>query len=202
MKPFVLPLLLVCMLLGTVHVLRSEEGAAPRNASDVAVIDMDAVFKSNHHFEELRSQLKNDIEACETQANKMVPPIESLKREHRLAREAKDFDKSEELAVKLSRATDEHKKYVKDSQERFFKQEAEIYRTVDAEIVDVIKAYCQERAIKLVLQVKAPSFQGAPKEYAAIRKQVTREVVYAEGRDVADLDITGEIIRRVSSLQK
>lgn len=193
MRQYVLPSLLVCVLLGTVHVLRSDETAATRTASDIALIDMAKVFKSYARFEELREELKKEIAAAEILGKEMQAEVASLKRAHEAAKKAKDYEQAEKLDNKLSRATEEQTKFVKDTQKQFVKKEAEVYRTVYAEISELVKAYCQEKRIKLVMRFASDGIPEANAEASEILQSMNRQVVYEEG-----LDITDEIIRRAN----
>jgi outer membrane protein len=197
MRQYVLPSLLVCFLLGAVHVLRSDETAAAHRASDIALIDMSKVFTSYHRFDALRQELQKEIEAGEVQAKQMLAEVASLKKEYQQAKKDKDSERAAELNAKISRATDEQAKFVKDTQKQFIKKESELYRTIYAEISSLVMAYCKERRIKLVMRFSSEEVVEPNAEPAKVLKSLNRHIVYEEG-----LDITDEILRRANMAAK
>jgi hypothetical protein len=186
-------LLVLVLVLGSYHGLRSEDAPPKEAHHGVVVVDMAKVFKADRRFNDLRERLRTDVLELEQHGKELVSEAEKLKKQLQAAKEAKNFDEAESVDAKLTRANDELEKFRRDSQKTLLRRESDLYRNTYLYVQEEVKLLSQERNVRLAIRFQSEEIPDAGADPQQILTSINRQVLYQEG-----LDISEEIIKRVN----
>jgi len=165
--------------------------AAPQQASQthaakVGLIDMARVFREYTKFSVLREDLKAEIQKADQQAKAMAVKIQKLQEEMKQFKpDSPEYTKREK---ELTRLTTEFETFRKTKQREFVRKEADIYKTIYLEVVDVVRKYAEYYNYTLVLRFNGDKLDTDNPE--KLIRGMNRQVVYYRAED----DITPAII--------
>jgi Skp family chaperone for outer membrane proteins len=161
-------------------------------ASDVALVDVQLVFKSHAGFVDATAQLKKDFQTAQqalqekkTKLNEEAARIKAMPAgsEARSSMEIGFAAKAASLQAEL-----EGKK------REFERREADIYAAAYQDIAEKIDVYASGHGIRLVLRHRRDPLVGQGGDKKAILADVNRTILFEDG-----LDITDKIIELVNT---
>lgn len=171
-------------------------GAAAPAASTaqhkVGLIDMAYVFKNYKKFDELRADLKTEIEDGEAKMKAMVEQIQGIQAKMKAMVEgSEDFTKAEK---QLAGTSAEAEAFRRSMQRDFLKKESQIYHTVYMEVSDAVKKYAEHFQYTLVIRFTREDLNTEnPQE---LIQGMNRQVVYHRGEDDITLSVVEFLNRK------
>jgi outer membrane protein len=165
--------------------VRADEQAQPvkGHATRVALVDMARLFNEYPRFNELRDQLRKEIEAAQAD---LTSRIEALKQRKPELKEfpsgSPEYKKLEQELLASAKELDAEKKKL---QAEFFQKESDMYnscyRTVRAEVV----RHAEMHGIDLVLRFNRQENEENDKP-EEVMKRLQAQVIYHAGLDITD----------------
>jgi len=166
------------------------QGQAPNPADSphrIALIDMARVFKQYKKFENLREELKAELQKSEEQFKGLAEQIRKQQNDLKGFKEGTDeFSRTEKNILAL---TTKAETYRKSAQRDLIRREAQIYKTVYLEVADVVQKYASHFNYTLVLRFSADDVEVSENPEDVMRG-LNRQVVYYRPSD----DITNAIV--------
>lgn len=199
-------LLLVCVV-GGVTVARSnlalaaepaatvEPGKSDADATfPVAVIRLDKLFKENAVLQSRLEPLK--AEAAELDKNIQLRQAEIETAQARLTRTPQGSPEFEKLQLQLARLRTELQLMINRERQKLLDREGQAHMAVFRDVEAVVRDYCKQRGIRLVLRHQDPA-DGENLNFNAVLGTLNRGIIYAD-----DLDITDDIARLLAARQQ
>jgi len=185
-KLFVLAVMSVS-LVGFWAGVQAQTGAtAPTVTHKVGLIDMARVFREYTKFSVLREDLKGEISQSDEKAKSMALQINKLRDEMKQFKQGSpEFITRENNLTKL---TTEFETFRKQVQRDFLRKEADIYKTIYLEVVDVVKKYAEYYKYTLVLRFNGEKLDTDDPQ--KLIQGMNRQVVFHRPED----DITPSVI--------
>ena len=186
-----LPLLSALGLLSATFADAQEN--SPRSLP-VAILNLDVVFKEDPKVMEALAELKEKAAELDEKAKLRQSELEAVANDLRKAQPGSaEQRRLQQEAVKLDT---ELKQFFARERANLQNQEAKIFLARYKEIESVVKEYCQQQGIKLVIRQQATSLdENQPTQ--EIHKALNRIVVFEDG-----LDITADIRERLKAKDK
>ncbi len=163
------------------------------SAADVAVLNVDRVFKAYAPLQERMAPIVS--RARELDKSGQLKQIELEERQRELSRMPPAHPKFVEASSIVARLQAELRVFTERERRNLQKEELEVRTTVYREMEGVVQELCQTRKIKLVLRQHV----GSP------TSETTEEVVAWLNRPVIfddNLDITDDVIAAMNNLDK
>lgn len=159
--------------------------AAAKLPHQVGLIDMAYVFKNYKKFDELRLDLKSEIEGGEAKMKVMVEEIQQIQATMKTFVEGSDkFTAAEKM---LAGKSAEAEAFRRSMQRDFLKKESQIYHTVYLEVSDAVKRYAEHFQYTLVIRFTREDLNTEnPQE---LIQGMNRQVVYHRGDDDITLSV-------------
>jgi outer membrane protein len=174
---------------GALHVAWGQGSTAPKPpvAHKVGLIDMAHLFNKYKKFENLREDLRGEIEEKDEELKQSVTQIRQIQEEMKQFNpESKDFVQREEKIAQLSARAQTNKNAL---QRKFFQDEARMYRTVYLEVSELVKKYAEYNKYTLILRFTSDEL-GDNDDPQKVMAALQRQVVYYRPED----DITNEVL--------
>jgi|GEM_PF-3463804 len=157
----------------------------------VAVIRLDKLFKENAELQGRLEPLKT--EAAELERNIQVRQSEIESTQVRLTRTPQGSPDFEKLQLQLARLRTELQLTVNRERQKLLDREGQAYLAVFRDVEVVVRDYCKQRGIRLVLRHQ-DGVEGNNADSKAVLAALNRGIVYAE-----DLDITDDIAKLLAA---
>jgi outer membrane protein len=158
-------------------------------AHKVGLIDMARVFKEYKKFEILREDLKSEIENSDQQAKAMAQKIQETQTALKDAPFKKDSPEYLALETKLTQQMSEFETFRKVAQRDFLRKEADIYKTIYLEALDVVKQAATAWNYTLVIRFNSEELET--EDPAKLIQGLNRQVVFSRSED----DITDPVLK-------
>lgn len=160
----------------------------------VGLVDMAYVFKNYKKFEELRADLKTEIEDSEAKMKALVEQAQQLQAKMKTFKEGSpEFNDAEKQLAKISA---EGEAFRREMQRTFLKKESEIYHTVYMEVSEMVRKYAEHFEYTLVMRFTREDLNTEnPNE---LIQGMNRQVVYFRTED----DITEGVIQSLNKRYK
>jgi len=163
-----------------------QQTGASSPPAKVGLIDMARVFREYTKFNVLREDLKSEIQKADEQAKAMAVKISKLQEEMKQFKQ--DSPEYAQREKELTRLTTEFETFRKQKQREFVRKEADIYKTIYLEVVDVVRKYAEYYNYTLVLRFNGDKLDTDDPQQ--LIRGLNRQVVYYRAED----DITPAII--------
>lgn len=163
--------------------------AAP-SGTNVAVIDIAAVFKSHNRFNAAMNDIKKDIEDFETYVRNEQTKF-NTKREQLMTFKPASLE-YKQMEEELARTQSDLQVKVGLKRKEFLEQEARVYYRVYREIEQQVGLFAQRNRIGLVLRFNGDEMKEDDR--ASVLQGVNRAVVYQ-----SNLDITSFVLQQVNA---
>jgi Skp family chaperone for outer membrane proteins len=160
-------------------------------ALPVAVLNLDVLFKEDRGVTNALARLRAEAQELDKTVALRQAELEAVQADLRKAQPGSaDFRKLQQEVIKL---TGELQQFIQRERANVQLKEAKIYLAAYRDIEEVVKEYCKQRGIKLVIRQQTTSLaEDQPAQ--EIVKALNRIVIFEEG-----LDITEEIHKRVKA---
>lgn len=159
--------------------------AAAKLPHQVGLIDMAYVFKNYKKFDELRADLKSEIEDGEAKMKAMVEEIQQIQQTMKTF--AEGSDKFTAAEKQLAGKSAEAEAFRRSMQRDFLKRESQIYHTVYLEVSDAVRRYAEHFQYTLVIRFTREDLNTEnPQE---LIQGMNRQVVYHRGEDDITLSV-------------
>ncbi len=189
MKRIIISTTVIAILAGFMGMARSQTDSSDSSDSiphKVGLIDMARVFKEYDKFGALREDLKAEITQSDQQAKAMAAQIQKV------AEEMKEYNPDNQAFVDLekqqAKLTAEFNGFRGAERQKFMRREAQIYKTIYLEAVDVVKRYAEHFHYTLIIRFNGAKLDSADPK--TLIQSLNRQVVYHRFED----DITGSVI--------
>lgn len=176
--------------LAPVHAENTPNAQAGYQGIRIAVIDVGKVFKEYAKYKSLAENLKAEIETKEQELRSMEQVMRGKVESMKSITKPADRDTVEKDVADM-RFNFEKKK--QSYRGELMQREADMYSTVYKELTDLLKAYCQENGIHVVLRL-----QEEANDPQAVMHMLNRQVVYSH----QNLDLTDVIIQGMNQRVK
>jgi Skp family chaperone for outer membrane proteins len=160
----------------------------------VAVLNLDILFKEEKQVVKALEELKQEAAEIDEKVKLRQSELEAVGNDLRKAQPgSQEQRRLQQEAVKLN---GELQQYVNRERANVQLKEAKIYLSAYRNIETVVKEYCKEKGIKLVIRQQTTSLDD-DQQGQEIIKALNRIVVFEDG-----LDITGDIQKRLKAKDK
>lgn len=182
---------ILCCLGWLALVLASAQGAEPL---PVAVLNLDHIY-SPGTYPRLTEQLAPlKVQAAELQKTVQLRQIELETIQSQLRTTPPNSPQFERLQQQFAKVQAQGQQQIGREQAELQKQEAEIFLDVYRDIDEVLRKYCQEKGIKLVIRRQKATTEGTPSPQE-ILKAINQTILYEDGLDITE-DILKALIAR------
>ena len=152
----------------------------------IGLIDMARVFQEYAKFSVLQEDLKAELQKNDQKAKSMAMQITKLRDEMKQFKQGSpEFIEREDNLTKL---TTEFETFRKQVQREIVRKEADIYKTVYLEVVDVVRVYAEYYKYTLVLRFNTNTLESEDPQ--KLIQGINKQVVYYRAED----DITLSVI--------
>lgn len=169
--------------------------AARRADPGVRVIDVTYIFKKYTVFQAQVQTMKKEVEATEARLQGQVEQVKKM------AEGLKDFKHGSpeysRLEAQIAQRRADFNVQAQLQKKQFLEKESEIYYTTYQHVKDLVRLYCQNNGISLVLRFNADE-TGEKQTRPDRLRAMNRPVVYEQGIDIT-LVILDELERRAKS---
>jgi Skp family chaperone for outer membrane proteins len=164
------------------------------NPLPIAVLNLDLLFKEDTQVTEALAELKEEAQGIDEKAKLRQTELEAVADDLRKAQPgSQEQRRLQQEAIKLNAALQQ---FVARERANVQNKEAKIFLTAYREVESVVKEYCREKGIKLVLRQQTTSLdENQPTQ--EILKALNRSVIFEDG-----LDITTDIQQRIKAKDK
>ncbi|HZL90599.1 MAG TPA: OmpH family outer membrane protein [Pirellulaceae bacterium] len=160
----------------------------------VAVLNLDALFKEDPQVVQGLADLKQEAAEIDEKVKLRQTELEAVGSDARKAQPGSQEQRR--LQQEFLKLNNELQQYINRERAGVQMKEAKIYLTAYREIESVVKEYCKEKGIKLVIRQQSTSLdENQPAQ--EIVKALNRLVIYEDG-----LDITDDIRTRLKAKDK
>ena len=160
----------------------------------VAVVNLDFLFKEEPQVVQRLAELKREAADIDEKIRLRQTELEAVGNDARKAQPGSQEQRR--LQQEFVKLNNELQQYVARERAGVQLKEAKIYLTAYREVESVVKDYCKEKGIKLVIRQQNSSLdENQPAQ--EILKALNRIVIYEDG-----LDITDEIQKRLKAKDK
>jgi len=185
-KTIVLSVASMCLVGFLVRAWGQTEQTSQPVVNKVGLIDMARVFKEYTKFSALREGMRGEIEKSDEKAKAMALQIGKIREEMKQFKNGStEYIDRENNLTKL---TTEFETFRKQVQRDFLRKEAEIYKTVYLEVVDVVQKYADYYSYTLVLRFNGNKLDTDDPQ--KLIQAMNQQVVYHRAED----DITPSVI--------
>ncbi len=169
---------------GSAHAQGTRAADGPHR---IGLIDMARVFKSYKKFDNLREELKGELQKSEEKFKQMAEIIRKESEELKLIKQGTDEYAAKEKAI-LGHTT-QAETFRKTQQRDLIRREAQIYKQIYLEVSDAVQKYASHFNYTLVLRFSSDELDTVenPEE---VMRGLNRQVVYYRPSD----DITNAIV--------
>ncbi len=154
----------------------------------IGLIDMARVFKEYEKFELLRTDLKSDIRGSDQQAKAMALQIQQIGEELKSKTFKQGSPEYIDREKRLTEQTSQFEAFRKNAQRDFLRKEAQIYRTIYLEVIDVVRQAAEAWNYTLVVRFNGENLDAADPQ--KLIQGLNRQVVYHRTDD----DITDSVL--------
>ena len=172
-------------------IVRAQQNAAGANASKhgVAVVDISYVFKNSPQFNAQIEVLKKEMEAADSSLKADRDRLVGMEEQRNGMKVGSDeFKKLDEDLARLKADLSIKQGTVRRD---FLEKEAQVYYKTYLEVSDVVKYFCQQNNIGMVLRFNGD--QVDPKQREDVMRAIMSPIVYQNS-----IDITPDIIAMLS----
>lgn len=160
----------------------------------IAVLNLDALFKEDPEVVQGLADLKQEAAEIDEKVRLRQTEIEAVGSDVRKAQPGSQEQRR--LQQEFLKLNNELQQYVARERASVQAKEAKLYLTAYREVESVVKEYCKEKGIKLVIRQQTTSLdENQPAQ--EIVKALNRLVIYEDG-----LDITDDIRERLKAKDK
>ena len=160
----------------------------------VAVLNLDVLFKEDAKVQKALADLKQEAAEIDEKVKLRQSEIETVQADMRKAQPgSQEQRRLQQQGFKLA---GELQRFVNDERANVAGKEAKIFLAAYRRVDKVVKEYCQEKGIKLVIRDQTGSLEGNQSTQEIV-KSVNRTVIFQDG-----LDITKDIQQRLKSAEK
>lgn len=167
----------------------AQQAEAPHK---IGLIDMGRVFKEYKKFEALREDWKAELATNEEQAKQMAGRIQKV------IEQMKTYKSGDENFIKLEKQQTqmaaEFESFRKNSQRELMRKEADIYKTVYLETMEVIEKFAEHYGYTLVMRFNSENVEG--EDLQKLQIGLNRVIVYHRGED----DLTDGVVSHLNKL--
>jgi Skp family chaperone for outer membrane proteins len=171
-----------------------ETPAAERPAAkpcDVAVLDMGKVFKEYNEFKKAMDLLKTESDEFQARGRAQQAELQQRAEAAKALKEGSEPRLQEEL--KLAKMSAELKLESTVKQKQLMEAEAKLYYRTYLSVCEATAAYAKSAGIRVVVRYSSEPIN--PDDRNSILSGVNSAIIFQD-----QIDITGEIIRRVNNL--
>lgn len=182
--------------LAALSLLAASAAASAQETAEfpVAVLNLDVLFKEDAQVQKALADLKQEAAEIDEKVKLRQSEIETVQADMRKAQPgSQEQRRLQQQGFKLA---GELQRFVNDERANVAGKEAKIFLAAYRRVDGVVKEYCQEKGIKLVIRDQAGSLE-ANQSTQEIVKAVNRFVIFEDG-----LDITKDIQGRLKSADK
>lgn len=164
------------------------------NSSPIAVLNLDLLFKEDQQVADAREKLKQETAEAEERLKLRQSELEAVLSDLRQAQGGSAEQRR--LQQEANKLNAELQQFVARERANVQNKEAKILLTAYRAVDSVVKEYCKEKGIKLVIRQQLTSLDE-DQPSAEIFKALNRIILYEEG-----LDITADIQQRLKAKDK
>lgn len=176
---------------GTSQAWSQAPAATARAVTSVAVIDMNHIFNNHVRFQQLKENMRREVESAEQELTAARASIEKMA--ERLQQYNKTSPEYAQLEQDIARQQADLNIKAASHRKRFVEMEAQIYYNVYREVIDHVRFYCEQNGIAVVLKINSPPTD--PNDPQEIMRDMSKDVIYHH----PGLDITQVILNGVNS---
>lgn len=144
----------------------------------VAVVDIGKAFKDYDKFKLMMERLKGEVEVKEQELRKAEAEIQSLAEQLQSVKAPAD---KERIAKEGNDKKFDFERNRQKFREELVAHEADVYKTCYKDLTDLVKQYCSENGIHIVMRIQEDA--DSPQ---AILQAINRQIVYCH----PNLDLT------------
>ena len=160
----------------------------------VAVINLDLLFKEDAKVAEAIAELKQEAAGIDEKVKLRQAELEAVANDLRQAQPGSQEQRR--LQQEAAKLNGELQQFVARERANYQNKEVKIYLAAYRGVESVVKEYCKEKGIKLVIRQQSTSLdENQPT--AEIIKAINRDVIFEDG-----LDITADIQERLKAKDK
>ena len=163
--------------------LRADDPPKANVAPPVAVLNLDRLTKENPGIKAKFAKLREELEEFQKTAQLRQAELEGAVADIRKA--PPNSGEAQKAGQKAQRLQAELQQLVQKEQQAFSKKEALIHIAFHRELNPILKKYCQEKGIKLVLRQQEANFSD-DQPFPELAKAANRGILYDEGVDITD----------------
>jgi Skp family chaperone for outer membrane proteins len=160
----------------------------------IAVLNLDLLFKEDPDVVQGLADLKQEAAEIDEKIKLRQSEVEAVASDARKAQPGSQEQRR--LAQEAAKLDGELKQYVNREREAVRLKEAKLYLTAYRDVESVVKEYCKEKGIKLVIRQQTTSLDENQTAQEIV-KALNRLVIYEDG-----LDITDDIKKRLKAKDK
>lgn len=158
----------------------------------IALIDMGRVFKEYKKFDALREDWKAELTTNENSAKELAQKIQKI------TEQMKTFKSGDEKFISLekeqTRMAADFESFRKNSQRDLMRKEADIYKTVYLETMEVVEKFAQHYGYTLVMRFNSENVEG--EDLQKLQVGLNRVIVYHRSED----DLTDGVVTHLNRL--
>lgn len=158
----------------------------------IGLIDMGRVFKEYKKFEALRDDWKAELQTNEESAKALAGKVQKV------TEEMKTYKPGDPAFVKLEKQQTqmaaEFESFRKNSQRTLMQKEADIYKTVYLESMEVVDKFAKHYGYTLVMRFNSENIEG--EDLQKLQIGLNRVIVYHQSED----DLTDGVIGHLNKL--
>ena len=161
----------------------------------VGLIDMAYLFSKYKKFDELRNDLKAEIETADAQLKARLEKIKNVQAEMKdLVPSSKEFTDREKQITEMAAAAEADRKNM---QRRFMREETKIYQQVYREVLDGVNKYAEFQKYTLIVRFsRDEATEGDDPQ--KVMQSLQRQIVYNRPQD----DITDKVLTYLNKQYK
>ncbi|MCX7422158.1 MAG: OmpH family outer membrane protein [Planctomycetia bacterium] len=159
------------------------QGESPHK---IGLIDMGRVFKEYKKFEALREDWKAELQTNEENAKQLAGKVQKIMEEMKAFKPGSpEYVKLEKQQTQLAA---EFESFRKNSQRTLMQKEADIYKTVYMESMEVVEKFAKHYGYTLVMRFNSENIEG--EDLQKLQIGLNRVIVYHQSED----DLTDGVI--------
>jgi Skp family chaperone for outer membrane proteins len=184
-----LTFVLAAALIGTAFVQQAQ--AQRPAAPEVALIDLNYVFKNHAGFKAAKSELQAAVDMAQLDIKTRQEKLKQM--QARLQEYQPGSPDFKTLETQLTKELADLNLSVQLERKRFIEREAQMAYDLYKQVLDEVTLYCRQNGIRLVLRFNGEPLDMNKPEHVA--EQLNRNVVYHE----STIDITPVILQRLNA---
>ena len=163
-----------------------DAGKTSITGDKVGLIDMEEVFKNYKKFNILKDELRADMEKSKDELEVFYKQLQALEKQLKDSTFKKDSDNYIQLESRFTKDKAAFEAEVQNKDREFKRRQAEIYKTIHAEVQDIVEVFAKKKGYALVMRFRRP--KAVDSDPRSIAMDLQSSVIYhRDGDDITDV---------------